>query len=453
VQTGAEKRVFLPIFTDTYSMTTRITNRHFVHTGQNRIKALCFFSLLCAFLTVPAAILSAQTGSAVDFLTVTAADIRLELAEGGGWHLYIRQKKGVASVLLTETTKDPKGKAASYAYRTAVYNRINGDEKRILNGKFLKAENKYYSIVDSTAQSDEQLGMAFHLYIPEKLLYGYPWTRNGTVTVTTGTFVNIRAFQKPYADYSGFYEDNPFMFDFIPIAEKPAAASVDGAAEPVKESAQPVKTDEKKEVLLTDSYSPAAAQAFTDISNGMMIYSQGPQTLVQDVMQSFGKLPKDKSADVVFAIDATGSMWDDIEYLQKELVPALAEELSTRMPVRLGLLFYRDYTDNFKYRGLPVQFNDFTADSTVFFERLNTMHIPQGSLIGGDTPEAVYEALYASLEFYNWKNDAVRKIILIGDAEPHPSPRGAKGISKSLVEKKARKKNITIDCIITPAGR
>ena len=206
-------------------------------------------------------------------------------------------------------------------------------------------------------------------------------------------------------------------------------------------------------MLLTDSYSPAAAQAFTDISSGMMIYSQGPQTLVQDVMQSFGKLPKDKSADVVFAIDATGSMWDDIEYLQKELVPALAEELSTRMPVRLGLLFYRDYTDNFKYRGLPVQFNDFTADSTVFFERLNTMHIPQGSLIGGDTPEAVYEALYASLEFYNWKNDAVRKIILIGDAEPHPSPRGAKGISKSLVEKKARKKNITIDCIITPARR
>ena len=144
MQTGAEKRVFLPIFTDTYSMTTRITNRHFVHTGQNRIKALCFFSLLCAFLTVPAAILSAQTGSAVDFLTVTAADIRLELAEGGGWHLYIRQKKGMASVLLTETTKDPKGKAASYAYRTAVYNRINGDEKRILNGKFLKAENKLF---------------------------------------------------------------------------------------------------------------------------------------------------------------------------------------------------------------------------------------------------------------------------------------------------------------------
>ena len=81
------------------------------------------------------------------------------------------------------------------------------------------------------------------------------------------------------------------------------------------------------------------------------------------------------------------------------------------------------------------------------------MHIPNDSSIGGDTPEAVYEALYASLEFYQWSPAAQRKIILIGDAEPHPVPRGRRGISKKLVEDTARKKNITIDCIIIPDGK
>ena len=81
------------------------------------------------------------------------------------------------------------------------------------------------------------------------------------------------------------------------------------------------------------------------------------------------------------------------------------------------------------------------------------MHIPRHSLIGGDTPEAVYEALYASLEFYRWSPFAHKKIILIGDAEPHPSPRAGKGISKKLVEDTARKKEVTIDCIIIPDGK
>ena len=69
---------------------------------------------------------------------------------------------------------------------------------------------------------------------------------------------------------------------------------------------------------------------------------------------------------------------------------------------------------------------------------------------GGDIPEAVYEAMYASMEFYKWQPDAVKKIILIGDAEPHPRPRGSGKYSKDLVLKLSAEKEITIDAIITP---
>ena len=69
---------------------------------------------------------------------------------------------------------------------------------------------------------------------------------------------------------------------------------------------------------------------------------------------------------------------------------------------------------------------------------------------GGDVPEAVYEALYASMDFYKWREDAVKKIILIGDAEPHPTPRRSGKYSKELIEKTAREKNISVTAIITP---
>ena len=399
-------------------------------------------------------------------LKIGITDMRLE-RDAGGWHLYIRKKTGLSSVLLTETTKDPEGRADSYAYRAQTFNPVNGSEKRILNGAFLTSEFAKYGIIDSTPETDEEFGSAFHLYIPKKMVYGYPWARNGEVEVKRGTFINIRAFEKPYGDYNGSYEDNPFMFDFKSPAkngtERPQQEqksvseppqSLPTPETPAPETGSPQKTqDEKQPDVLTDEYSPYTAAAFTEIASGLVTYSRGPSSIVNDVLRSIHKLNKNRPADLVFAIDATGSMWDDIEKLQKELIPVLTEELKNRAPLRLGLLFYRDYTDNFRFRGLPVQFNDFTQDSNVFFTKLNAMHIPKNSLIGGDTPEAVYEALYASLEFYQWNPSAQRKIILIGDAEPHPTPRGRRGISKKLVEETARKKNITIDCIIIPDGK
>ena len=370
------------------------------------------------------------------FLKVGISDIRLEKDEGG-WHLYIRHKKGTASILLTETTKDPEGKATNYAFRAPEFNPVNGNELRILNGDFLESDVSRNSIIDSSLERDEQLGRVFHLYIPKKLQYGYPWTRHGEIKVKVGTFINIRTFEKAYGDYSGAYADNPFMFDFI--EERKAGLSL-------------LEEEKREPEILTDEYSPYAAAAFNDIASGIVTYSRGPASIVEDVLKSVRKLDTHRPADVVFAIDATGSMWDDIATLQKELVPALTAELEGREPVRLGLLFYRDYTDNFRYRGLPVQLHGFQSNET-FFEKLNEMHIPPNSRIGGDTPEAVYEALYASLKFYKWDPAAQRKIILIGDAEPHPSPRGRRNITKQLVEETAQKKDITIDCIIIPDGK
>ncbi len=383
-------------------------------------------------------------------LTITPDDIRLEVAENGGWNLFVRKKAGLESVLLTETTKGTDPQATNYTYRAKEFNNVNGNEIRLLDGEILDSDYSRYSLVDSTAQQDTVFGESFLIFIPEILLYGYPWSRNGEVTVGMGTFVNIRAFEKQYADYTGSFEDNPYMFDFFapPLTED----TPEQIQEQIAES--PTEEDSKEAVVakpvLTNIYSSKAAEAFDSIATGMMTYSKGPESIVEDVMKSFEDIPKDEQADVVFAIDATGSMWDDIERLKKELVPALSEELKSRHNVRLGLLFYRDFTDNYRFQGLPVQLSPFTENENEFFSKLNNMSIREGSFLGGDIPEAVYEALYASMRYYSWNKDAYKKIILIGDAEPHESPRGIYGVSKETVDNMSKMYDITIDAIITP---
>lgn len=119
--------------------------------------------------------------------------------------------------------------------------------------------------------------------------------------------------------------------------------------------------------------------------------------------------------------------------------------------VRLGLLLYRDYEDDFEYKKLPVKFFDFTDDVETFKKNLNRFVI-NGSE-GGDLPEAVYEALFGSIDFYKWRSGAQKKIILIGDAEPHPTPRGTKKYTKELVSKLSKSKGVVIDTIIVPDNK
>ncbi len=369
-------------------------------------------------------------------LLIAPEDLRVEKVSGG-CNLFIRKKVGLESVMLTETTKDPLGKEDNYAYRAREWNATNGDEKRMLDGDFLDAKEKgLYFLVDSNAQDDAQFGKAFLIFIPDELVYGYDWSRHGTVQVGKGTFINIRGFEKKYCDYTGAFFDNPYMFN-LERRTRPRSLPV------VAEEVEP----EPEEIILTDDYNPLAADKFKEFSD-MLIYSKGPDSLLDDISGALRAVnPKDK-VDVVFAIDATGSMKDDIELLREKLVPRLTQELVAFGDVRFGLLLYRDYGDNFWTRGLPVKFYDWAKSLDDFLSDLNGFKIVGTE--GGDVPEAVYEALYASMDFYKWREDAVKKIILIGDAEPHPTPRRSGKYSKELVEKTAREKNISVTAIITP---
>ncbi len=393
-------------------------------------------------------------------LRIKASDIRLiPDKKNGGYHLYVKKTANVNSILLTETTKDPEGKNDSYAYRTKDYNKINGDEIRYLDGKKLESEGAKYSLVDSTTEKTSLFASAgtsdqvdaFHIYIPETIVYGYDWSRHGEITIGKGTFINIRSFEKPYADYTGDYMDSPFMFDLKVtkrVVKKPAPEPKPAPApapepEPVEE---PEALDEP-ETVLTDDYNPLASEKFKEMSDDI-IYSKGPDSIIDDIRGLLVDIQDKDNLDLVFAIDATGSMKNDIDKLKSEMQPLLTEIFANSPGARIGLLFYRDYGDTFKYRELPVKVFPFTSNFTSFSKNLNSIRIYGKE--GGDIPEAVYEAMYASCEFYSWRNTAQKKIILIGDAEPHPTPRGIGKYSKDYVMGIAESRKIEIHSILLP---
>lgn len=300
------------------------------------MRKYAFLMLLLTISPLFSRFLNAQNA-----LLIRPDSVRLTAEKSGtdgkitGYHLYVKKVEGLESVLLTETTKDPEGKADNYAYRAFDFNETNGNEKRILDGSELKSEYSKFSLIDSSAEPDKIFGESFHIFIPQTLRYGYPWSRNGTVEIKRGTFINIRAFSTKYADYSGEFYENPYMFDF---AQEESKKTDNSKSPAIKENADFIETnsEQEKEIsVLTDVYNPIASAKFEELSE-ILIYSKGPKTIINDIMTALYEISPKEDADVVFAVDTTGSMKDDIEMLRKEWIPHLAEGIKKIPPYKIG---------------------------------------------------------------------------------------------------------------------
>jgi hypothetical protein len=343
-------------------------------------------------------------------LSITPGDIRIDVDVMPGYHLKIRKKPGIASVMLTESTESETRRPATYAYRTSSYNPVNGDEKRILEGEEIRQEGRYF-LVDSTPEPDAAFGEAFHIFIPYVLEYGYPWTRHGEAQALDGTYLSVRTFSKPYADYTGSFQDNPFI---LRIIQKP----LEGPKE--------------------ENIMPDALKSYEDIAGkGEVLKSPGQKDII-DKLASVLDRQDVKALDFVLALDTTQSMHDDIPYLKELLVPMMREHTSRFESFRAGLVLYRDYNEEYLNRVFP-----FTEDMDQLQKLVNGVRVAGGR----DIPEAVYEALDAAIRGYDWKAEK-RIIVLIGDAPPHPRPRGK--VTEESVKREAQEKNITLYTIILP---
>jgi ubiquitin len=135
-----------------------------------------------------------------------------------------------------------------------------------------------------------------------------------------------------------------------------------------------------------------------------------------------------KNVDIVWAVDATGSMGDEIEYLKTELLDVIgrAKSRNPELAYRMGAVFYRDKGDEY-----------LTRNSALSPDITQTVGFIQNQYAGGggDYPEAVHSALEEAIFTQKWSENAVARIcFLVLDASPHQEPEVIASLQKSIRE-------------------
>lgn len=118
--------------------------------------------------------------------------------------------------------------------------------------------------------------------------------------------------------------------------------------------------------------------------------------------------------DVQLVLDTTGSMGDELSYLQSEF-DSIATQVRTQFPnvtPRWSLVVYKDHGDEYVAKGF-----DFTADTNKFRQSLRA----QSAGGGGDIPEAVVEGLSTGMK-QQWRTapNVAKLTFWVADASAHP---------------------------------
>ena len=241
-----------------------------------------------------------------------------------------------------------------------------------------------------------------------------------------------------YDFWKGLFESN------IPFKGQDGKETVkNGIFSAYKKATRGLDTFEMHEVYVKSGESPVVGANVTLYSESNKIYSAmtdstgtayvfGSGTHIEAVSGQYsasaeisegiteitidGYAAYDDGIEIMFVVDTTGSMGDELSFLCDELsgiITRVSSSLSCK--IRLGLLFYRDKGD--KYLTRSFDFTDVTSSSGLN-NVVNNIKA-QESAGGGDYPEAVDTALKEAVEA-NWNTNAKTKLLFhVLDAPYH----------------------------------
>lgn len=136
--------------------------------------------------------------------------------------------------------------------------------------------------------------------------------------------------------------------------------------------------------------------------------------------------------DIAFAFDTTGSMNGCISQVKRN-IETIVKDLFGKIPgVRIALIAFEDYDFDYVWKAI-----DFTADESAlihFMQNLGSAHCVTGRDIGfrgGRGDEGIhecYEYVLHRVPGLNWSSDAVRSLVMIGDAPPHSPAHAYNGL-------------------------
>lgn len=133
-----------------------------------------------------------------------------------------------------------------------------------------------------------------------------------------------------------------------------------------------------------------------------------PELVGQAMMDD---LPPGVPVDIVFVVDTTGSMQDDIDAVKAKLTELIDSLAASNADYECAVVAYRDVGDDYVSKLVQPLTNDRAAIQSAI-----------ASLAadgGNDWREHVYAGLDTALREPAWRPGTTRRIILIGDAPPH----------------------------------
>ncbi len=138
--------------------------------------------------------------------------------------------------------------------------------------------------------------------------------------------------------------------------------------------------------------------------------------------------------EIMFILDTTGSMGDEMLFLQSEFT-AITNQIGTEN-TKYSVNFYRDEGDDYVTKCF-----DFTDDVSQLQQKLNN----ESADGGGDLPEAVAQVLTEAVNKSSWSEKSVKLAFLILDAPPHDE----KADEVAAAVKEAAEKGIRIIPVVS----
>ncbi len=194
----------------------------------------------------------------------------------------------------------------------------------------------------------------------------------------------------------------------LPVAGAPVSVTADGAA------IASLRTTADGTARFLPALYDAGQVAEFSFTTGDTSAKALPGSTVALQVGAPGGVSVATALDVLFLLDATGSMGDEIDRLKATIdsVAAQVGAFESQPDVRFAMTLYRDQGDAF-----VTSTFDFTGDIAAFRAALNDV-VADG---GGDYPEALEEGLASALSTPTWRDPAstVQLVFLVGDAPPH----------------------------------
>lgn len=145
-------------------------------------------------------------------------------------------------------------------------------------------------------------------------------------------------------------------------------------------------------------------------TSGTTVEAQAPAEVPVLIRRIFDEGVPDGPVDVVFVVDTTNSMQDDIDSVKQDMRTILAHLRERNPDYRIGVVAYRDIDDDY----LTRTFLFLTRDDARIEAAISALVVGGGD----DWREHVYAGIDTALG-QPWRAQASQHIILMGDAPPH----------------------------------